>query len=794
MRDDSGSLTLPMLTPSAEHSEARHARRAGSIQVQLRQKPPQRVSKRAKSEGASQPRYAWWRDLFSYPGASPRKPTQSQQRTSSRTSQRRGCRSRVKHRRGSPQPTQRPASTEPSAQEGLPRIAEDRGKLFVRDWADTLRQDPSTPIAADCEGRVIRKDQALRHLLATRQKWREEEARWRDARKQRMSRRSKENIDRASPRELHVEVSVEAVEIASPCSLLSRRSSSASSGSAGKAPPIEPTMSLMSVQRAPASDQSKRRSGAPDNGVTVAHSTMEGTLSAQQGLSRTEQGRVSLASGDGSLVEFMDKEAIGSIREEDPSEKDTQVESRRHAGVLQSAPRCMKGCCICSIPLSWDDWRAYYPMESLNVFATAYNSILPDDRGWRKFAPRHLTRMIHAALGYASRAIEEALHSSGLIPVGSLGVAIETFWELLSVAHRIATHLLEHHVESVLSSHDYDHMRKVFRSLSNSMERLPTSQLFRAVKLVDLQQVNIALVEHQHMVADATASILEHKVFSHHTETFQQGVLTQDEFISILLQVIMVREQQQRRLDLESERQVMAEGGFSQLELEDLRALHTEYTNMQVPDGLGALARLVRMLALCGGSSPSTNELAMLRDIVHAGICSSWSAQESAVAPFHVFARWMHKIFSGEICGLRRGATREASHTGALGFVATVYNETHVDEDEMSEHHEDGSDDSRGNTPPSSPGPVQKTSTEGQLSPSSKIAHTSRGNPGTPTSRSATPPQAVSPLPDRMSPFQHEPSQGSQSLRPNAPSPIQPTAPRSQPPAPHPRRNLKPAA
>mmetsp|Transcript_46731 Transcript_46731/g.108993 ORF Transcript_46731/g.108993 Transcript_46731/m.108993 type:complete len:772 (+) Transcript_46731:99-2414(+) len=771
MRDGSGSIALPLLMPATERSDLVHARSKGTIKVQLRQKPPQRQAIRAKSEGASSPRYAWWRDLFSYPGASPRQPTQSNQRTSSRTSQHRGGRSRVKHRRGSPQPTPRPASTEPSLPEGLPHIAEGRGTLFVSQWADSLRQDPSMLTAGElAEREVSRKDKALRHLLATRQKWREEEARCRDERKQRIARRSKESTGRASPRELHVEVSFEAVEIASQCSELSRRSSSDSSASA-KAPPIEATMSLMSVQRAPIADPSKRRSGLPENS-----GNMEGTLSNQQALPRTEQGRVSLTSVDGS--ELLDKEVMGSIREDEPAEKENQSESRRHAGVLQCAPHCARGCCICNIPLSWDDWRAYYPIESLNVFAAAYNSVLPDERGWRKFAPRHLTRMIHAALGYSSRSIEEALHGSGLIPPGSLGIAIETFWELLSVAHRIATHLLEHHVEAVLSSHDYDHMRKVFRSLSNSLERLPTSQLFRAVKLLDLVQVNIALVEHQHLVADATGSILEHRKLHKRTEGSQgAGGLTLDEFLGINLQAIMVREQQQRRLDLESERQVMVEGGFSQLELEDLRALHAEYTNMQVPDGLGALPRLVRMLALCGGSSPSTHELAMLRDIVHAGICPTWSAQQSAVAPFHVFAQWMHKIFSSEICGLRRGATREASHSGALGFVGTVYHEQHVDEDEGSEHH-DTYDESA-------------AATEGQQSQSAKAGQLVRaGNPGTPPSRSGSP-QAASPLPERTSPLQHETSG---SPRPTAPPPIQPAAPRSQAPAPHPRRILKPVA
>eukprot|EP00971_Amphidinium_carterae_P135312 2681483-Amphidinium_carterae.1 len=84
-------------------------------------------------------------------------------------------------------------------------------------------------------------------------------------------------------------------------------------------------MSLMSVQRAPIADPSKRRSGLPENS-----GNMEGTLSNQQALPRTEQGRVSLTSVDGS--ELLDKEVMGSIREDEPAEKENQSESRRHAG------------------------------------------------------------------------------------------------------------------------------------------------------------------------------------------------------------------------------------------------------------------------------------------------------------------------------------------------------------------------------------------------------------------------------------------------------------------------------
>jgi len=615
--------------------------------------------------------------------------------------------------------------------------------------------------------RHMRKKQALLHLLATREKFRQEQARKRHQQKGRTAKKGGTKMVTSQQKlhfeeESHLEVILDSDDFNSSRVLRSRSSSlsmdsnkEVSLEAANRHQAASSESHTTRPRVASSADRRRSNQQASENGNlgAPAAASEAGPLTPSHQSAKAEgQKRPSLTSNDGSLLDFLDREgwAFASIKEDEEANTlhENEADKRRHAGWRRGLP-CSKGCCICSWPAAWDDWRAYYPIESLNVFAAAYNSLVPDEHGWRKLTQRHCVRMMHAALAYSSRALEEAVQASGLLARGSGNeVFVKNFWELLMVVHTTTTHMLEHQVEALLSSHDLDHLRKVFRGISNSTERLPTSQLFRAVRLVECSEVDISLVEHQRMVANATGAILEHKAH-HKTEKLQEGSLTQADFLGIILQVLMVREQQRRREDLESEREAMAEGGFSQLELEDLRALHAEYTSMQVPDGLGALARLVRMLALCGGNSPSTSELSELRDIVHAGICHSWSAQRSAVAPFHVFALWMHKIFSAEICGLRRwGAAKETVHTGATGFVATVYNETHLEDQAKHAH---GAEESEGESRASSRAGVmtpRASLTNDTASNAKPVRRRSRvGNvqhAGTPPSRAGTPSQRAS--------------------------------------------------
>merc|ERR1719201_2127469 len=103
---------------------------------------------------------------------------------------------------------------------------------------------------------------------------------------------------------------------------------------------------------------------------------------------------------------------------------------------------------------------------------------------------------------------------------------------------------------------------------------------FQVVKQLGLNELQLEDPESQKWMSEITKTVLQGRRFAES----ELGSIYFEDFCRIITTALREKERQTRRKNTQLERIALRESGFSLLEMEDLRELHTTYSKFEMPE------------------------------------------------------------------------------------------------------------------------------------------------------------------------------------------------------------------
>lgn len=330
-------------------------------------------------------------------------------------------------------------------------------------------------------------------------------------------------------------------------------------------------------------------------------------------------------------------------------------------------------------PEAWTEWRADFPLEVLNAFADFFEGF-PTVELQRSIPLASVAQLISKVLSFpAGAVVAEAAEAGFCGQAGDMAAAAREdakvqfsgLTHFLAFVRNIVERVEREHVEQLWSAEDLVHVKAVFRRHA-SAGRAAVTDLFAIVNELGFDDLDCRTVDQQRWLSGVTRQALEKRsVGSIPKGSPGPGSIVLQDLVRIVTLALRSKERARRQAEYVQELEVQKECGYSPLELEDLRELHSSYLS----DPGGPLQRLATLF-LGLGVELAPEEMALLRTIVKKHTPEEHLRSGDGQTPFNVFVHWLRAIFAERIGGIEwHGESERAPPEERRGFCPAMIRE-----------------------------------------------------------------------------------------------------------------------